>query len=228
MTVPRHVQAAAIIRARIADGTLQPGKPAPSGAALARTAGCATLTARKALRALIEDGTLTPGPSPNARPRVPGPGPGSQTPDKQGLARARRELSAALAARRRAAGHTQHELAALAGCSVTSIGHAETGRLWQSRRFWEQADNALHAGGELLRRHDGYRAAAAPHPASTRQEPAVIIALHTPLEDADPIILDLLKLATETMLAHPPAVPPSLFAMLDTYAADLTEARATA
>jgi transcriptional regulator with XRE-family HTH domain len=215
MTVPRHVQAAAIIRARIADGTLQPGKPAPSGAALARTAGCATLTARKALRALIEDGTLSPGP-------------GSQTPDKQGLARARRELSAALAARRRAAGHTQHELAALAGCSVTSIGHAETGRLWQSRRFWEQADNALHAGGELLRRHDGYRAAAAPHPASTRQEPAVIIALHTPLEDADPIILDLLKLATETMLAHPQAVPPSLFAMLDTYAADLTEARATA
>jgi hypothetical protein len=56
----------------------------------------------------------------------------------------------------------------------------------------------------------------------------VIITASTTLEDADPIILDLHKLATETMLAHPEAVPPSLFALLDTYAADLTEARATA
>jgi DNA-binding transcriptional regulator YhcF (GntR family) len=223
MTVPKHVQAAAIIRTRIANGTLRPGKPAPSGAALARDAGCATLTARKALRTLIEDGTLIPGPSRNARPRVAAP----DDPDRQNLARARRELSAALAARRRAAGHTQHELAALTGFSVTSIGHAETGRLWQSCRFWEQADIALHAGGALLSLHDNYRAAA-PHPASTRPEPAVIITASTTLEDADPIILDLLKLATETMLAHPEAVPPSLFALLDTYAADLTEARATA
>lgn len=156
----KYVQVAAIVRAQITDGTLRPGGPAPSGTALARDSGCSVLTARKALRALIQDGTLLPGPSRNARPRIAGSG--DQSAGRQDLARARRELSGALAARRRAAGLTQHELAALAGCSVTSIGHAETGRLWQSRRFWEQADKALHAGGDLLRLHDAYRAAAAP------------------------------------------------------------------
>jgi DNA-binding transcriptional regulator YhcF (GntR family) len=160
MTVPKHEQAAATVRARIADGTLRPGAAAPSGAALARDSGCAVLTARRALRTLIEDGTLIPGPSRNARPRVPGPD--SQTPNRQDLARARRELSAALAGRRRAAGLTQHELAALAGFSVTAVCHAETGRLRQSRRFWEQADKALCACGELLRLYDAYRAAAPP------------------------------------------------------------------
>jgi hypothetical protein len=44
--------------------------------------------------------------------------------------------------------------------SVTSIGHAETGRLWQSRRFWELADKGVGAGGELLVLLDAYRAAA--------------------------------------------------------------------
>jgi DNA-binding GntR family transcriptional regulator len=39
MTVPRCRQAAAIIRARIADGALRPGEPAPSGAELARITG---------------------------------------------------------------------------------------------------------------------------------------------------------------------------------------------
>jgi hypothetical protein len=44
--------------------------------------------------------------------------------------------------------------------SVTAIGHAETGRLWQSRRFWEHVDKGVSAGGELLVLHDAYRAAA--------------------------------------------------------------------
>jgi hypothetical protein len=57
---------------------------------------------------------------------------------------------------------TQPQLAALTGMSVTSIGHAETGRLWQSRRFWELADKGVGAGGELLVLHDAYRAAAVP------------------------------------------------------------------
>ncbi len=73
-----------------------------------------------------------------------------------------RALSAFLAARRRLAGLTQPQLAALVGVSVTTVGHAETGRLWQSRRFWEGADAVLSAGGELLARHDAYRAAAVP------------------------------------------------------------------
>jgi hypothetical protein len=42
--------------------------------------------------------------------------------------------------------------------SVTTIGHAETGRLWQSRGFWERADKGLSAGGALLALHDAYRA----------------------------------------------------------------------
>ena len=52
---------------------------------------------------------------------------------------------------------TQKQLAALIGCSVTHVGHAETGRLWQAREFWENADSALHVGGELLSLHDTLR-----------------------------------------------------------------------
>jgi GntR family transcriptional regulator len=152
---PRYRQAAALVRARIAAGDLAPGEPAPSGAELARVTGFASLTCRKAIRTLIKDGTLVPGPSPNARPRVAGPRNGGQAP-----ADAARDLSAALAARRHAAGLTQKELADLAGFSVTTVGHAETGRAWQSRRFWEHADKTLNACGELLDLHDAYRAAA--------------------------------------------------------------------
>ena len=138
--LPKYLRVAAAIRRQIADGTLRPGQPAPSGAELSRAFGFSTLTCRKALRALIADGLLVPGPSRNARPRVADP----QAPDlERDLADAARALSAGLAARRHAAGLTQAELAALAGVSVTTVGHAETGRTWQSRRFWERADAAL-------------------------------------------------------------------------------------
>jgi hypothetical protein len=147
----KYEQAAAIVRAQITDGTLKPGQPAPSGDALARLTGFSTLTCRKALRTLIRDGILTPGPSPAARPRVAAPG-GPRPGD------AARRLSRALAAARRASGLTQPALAAITGYSVTTIGHAETGRLWQSRDFWEKADLTLAAGGELTRLYDAYRA----------------------------------------------------------------------
>jgi Helix-turn-helix domain/Bacterial regulatory proteins, gntR family len=217
-TAPKYSQVAARIRAQIADGTLKPGSPAPSGAALARATGFAQLTCRKALVLLIREGALRPGPSPNARPRVAGTDPAG--PDLAARAAA---LSGALAARRRAAGLTQAELAALAGCSVTTIGHAETGRLWQSRRFWENADKTLNGGGHLLALHDAYRAAAPPDP--TLKEAAMIDVIPTPLADRDPLLLQLLSLATETMLAHPEALPADLIAMLDAYAADLIDAR---
>jgi transcriptional regulator with XRE-family HTH domain len=217
-TAPKYAQAAARIRAQIADGTLKPGSPAPSGAALARATGYSPLTCRKALVLLIMEGTLRPGPSPNARPRVAGTDPAG--PDRAARAAA---LSGALADRRRAAGLTQAELAALAGCSTTTVCHAETGRLWQSRRFWENADNALNADGHLLTHHDAHRAAAPPDPA--HKETAMIAVIPTPLADHDPLLLHLLTLATETMLAHPEALPADLIAMLDTYAADLTDAR---
>src|SRR3984885_11660421 len=157
--LPKYLRVAAVIRRQIADGTLRPGQSAPSGAELSRAFGVSTLTCRKALRALIAEGLLVPGPSNNARPRVADP----QAPDvERDLAAAARALSAGLAARRHATGLTQAELAALAGVSVTTVGHAETGRTWQSRRFWERADAALHAAGDLLRLHDAYRAASSP------------------------------------------------------------------
>jgi Bacterial regulatory proteins, gntR family/Helix-turn-helix domain len=155
---PKYARVAAAVRSQIADGTLRPGQPAPSGAALSRVSGYSTLTCRRALRVLIADGVLVPGPSRNARPRVAGAAP---LPAERDLAAAGRALSAGLAARRRANGLTQPELALLAEISVTTVGHAETGRLWQSRRFWERADAALAAGGALLRLHDAYREAGA-------------------------------------------------------------------
>jgi Helix-turn-helix domain/Bacterial regulatory proteins, gntR family len=154
----KYRRVVALVRARVADGTLHPGQPAPSGAELSRITGYSTLTCRKALRVLIADGVLVPGPSRNARPRVAGD---LQPQSERDLADSTRALSAGLAARRRAAGLTQPQLAALAAVSVTTIGHAETGRVWQSRRFWERADAALDAGGDLLRLHDAYRAASA-------------------------------------------------------------------
>jgi len=157
--LPKYLRVAAVIRRQIADGALRPGQPAPSGAELSRAFGFSTLTCRKALRALIAEGLLVPGPSNNARPRVADP----RAPDlERDLAAAARALSAGLAARRHATGLTQAELAALAGVSVTTVGHAETGRTWQSRRFWERADSALRAAGDLLRLHDAYRAASSP------------------------------------------------------------------
>jgi DNA-binding transcriptional regulator YhcF (GntR family) len=157
--LPKYLRVAAAIRRQIADGALRPGQPAPSGAELSRVFGFSTLTCRKALRALIAEGLLVPGPSSNARPRVADP----QAPElERDLADAARALSAGLAARRHAAGLTQAELAALARVSVTTVGHAETGRTWQSRRFWERADDALRAYGDLIRLHDAFRAASSP------------------------------------------------------------------
>ena len=170
MSPPKYKQVAERVRAQIADGMLMPGEPAPSGAALARVTGYSTLTCRKALRILISDGVLVAGPSPGARPRVPALAP---THGERTLSVAARALSGALAARRRAAGLTQPQLAEIVGLSVTAIGHAETGRLWQSRRFWEHVDKGVSAGGELLVLHDAYRAAATGGPTSELDPPSI-------------------------------------------------------
>jgi hypothetical protein len=220
MTLPRYRQAAVIVRARIDAGILQPGEPAPSGAELARITGYAVLTCRRALRTLIADGTLTTGPSPNARPRVAAPG-------RTKAADATRTLSTGLAARRHAAGLTQRDLATLVGRSVTTVGHAETGRTWQSRQFWENCDKALDAHGALLRMHDAYRAALTSDPAPAPDirhatyETAVMIPAPAFLDDQDPAVWNLLRLAAEAMIAHPEAVPADLLSLVDAYAANL-------
>jgi DNA-binding transcriptional regulator YhcF (GntR family) len=214
VSVTKYAQVAADIRARIADGTLLPGQPAPSGAALAHTTGYSVLTCRKALRILIRDGVLVPGPSRNARPRVP-----ARTSSERTVADAARILSESLAAWRRAAGLTQVQLAKMVGVSVTSLGHAETGRLWQGRRFWERADKQLCAGGKLLALHDAYLAAAVPPDPDTSEEtpdaagqaeertaeditPAPAVAV------AGPVICVMLKWADGTVTTvYPPETP---------------------
>jgi transcriptional regulator with XRE-family HTH domain len=160
VSAPKYQQVAARIRAQIADGTLSPGESVPSGAALSRVTGYSALTCRKALRALIRQGVLVPGPSENARPRVPS----RSSPGSKAISDARHCLSESLATLRRAAGLTQPQLAKIVGVSVTTIGHAETGRLWQSRRFWERADEGLNANGNLLALHDTLRAEATRRP----------------------------------------------------------------
>jgi DNA-binding transcriptional regulator YhcF (GntR family) len=144
---------ATLVREKIADGTLKPGGAAPSGAALAKETGFSMLTCRQALRELVADGTLTRGVSATARLRVAQPDRNCRL-DRETL---REALSRTLAARRRAGGLTQPRLAALLAVSVTTVGHAETGRVWQSRDFWQRADGLL--GGELLRLYDSYQAA---------------------------------------------------------------------
>jgi Helix-turn-helix domain/Bacterial regulatory proteins, gntR family len=220
MTVPRYRQAAAIVRARIDAGALQPGEPAPSGAELARITGYASLACRRALRTLIADGTLTAGPSLHARPRVAAPG---RTED----ADATRALSAGLAAYRHAAGVTQRDLAALVGRSVTTVGHAETGRIWQSRQFWENCDKALDAHGALLRLHDAYRAAITADPVSVPDisEPAdrtaaVIIPAPGPNAEGDTAVNDYLRkrmLAVNVLLEVPDDIPDGLESELYCY-----------
>ena len=97
------------------------------------------------------------------------------------------ELSLALARRRYAAGLTQPELARAIGMSVTTVGHAETGRLWQGRRFWERADVALRAGGELLAMFDAWRSCSAP--GTTAGEPVMTT---TPVQlGADGVVITL-------------------------------------
>jgi transcriptional regulator with XRE-family HTH domain len=144
---------AALVRDMIADGTLVPGGAAPSGAELARKTGYQVVTCRAGLRILVADGTLTRGVSATARLRVAQAGESCHG-DAEML---QGELSRTLAARRRAAGLTQPELADVLGVSVTTVGHAETGRTWQSRDFWRQADHLLGADGDLLRLYDTYQ-----------------------------------------------------------------------
>lgn len=146
-------QVMALVRARVSDGTLVPGGPAPSGPELSRITGYGIVTCRNALKALQADGVLIAGVTRNARLRVAGPLSG------QALDDAAQALCGELVTRRRAAGLRQHDLAELIGHSLTSVGHAETGRLWHSADWWELVDKALNAEGELIRLHCAYRAA---------------------------------------------------------------------
>jgi DNA-binding transcriptional MocR family regulator len=73
-TKPAYQRAAAMIRTLIAEGQLKPGDPAPSAAQLARMTGLAAATCTRSIKLLLREGTLIPGASPAARPRIPGTG----------------------------------------------------------------------------------------------------------------------------------------------------------
>jgi Helix-turn-helix domain len=139
---------------------------APSSRELAKELGLAQLTCRKALQLLLATGELTR-VSQSSRYRVPG-----DCPSGAG------ELSRALAARRHEAGITQSELADAIGMSETAVGHAETGRLWQSRAFWEKVDGALNADGDLVARHAAWRSGSAAD--TTTGQPAMSAATVEP------------------------------------------------
>jgi DNA-binding GntR family transcriptional regulator len=153
MPPPKREAVAAYVREMIERGDLKPGSPAPSGAVLATATGYSVLTCRAALRDLIASGTLTPGISPGARPRVAQHG---RTVGNAETLRA--ALSTELASLRHAAKMTQPELAEKLGVSLTTVGHAETGRTWHSRGFWERA-HRFFDGGNLLPMFDALDAA---------------------------------------------------------------------
>jgi len=163
MPAPKRDAVMALIRQMIADGRLTPGQKVPPTADLVKRTGSAPLTCRAALRRLLADGTLMPGVSENARPKVAQ----ACRPVAEKLAE---QLSRSLAGRRRAAGLTQAELAAKLEGSLTTMTHAETGRLWQVREFWDNADLFLGACGELLRLHGEYVAARDGDPQREQEE----------------------------------------------------------
>jgi DNA-binding transcriptional regulator YhcF (GntR family) len=144
-------QLAEVLRARITAGELRPGMLAPSGPELAKETGFNVLTCRKSLQLLCATGELTR-VSRSGRYRVPGDGPTGDG----------RELAQALAERRHTIGLTQPELADAIGMNVTTVGHAETARLWQSRTFWQKVDQVLDADGDLVARFDRWRAGSPP------------------------------------------------------------------
>jgi len=55
---PIYLQIAAILRDRIDSGELRPGRPVPSETTLIQAYGVARLTARKAVRVLVDEGLV--------------------------------------------------------------------------------------------------------------------------------------------------------------------------
>jgi DNA-binding CsgD family transcriptional regulator len=160
----KHEVVADMVRALVEAGVLRPGEMAPAAVALSAVTGCSAYTCLRGLRLLAAEGLLTRGLSGSSRFRVAVPG---LTAAERALAAAEDGLSAGLNAGRRANGMTQQDLAGLLGVCKTTVGHAETRRVWQARDFWERADAALGGDGGLLRLHDAYlRAKAAVAPKS--------------------------------------------------------------
>jgi DNA-binding transcriptional regulator YhcF (GntR family) len=148
---PLWPEAARTVREMIAAGTLKPGDLVPSAREMAQKTGMSRYVFSRALAELARDGTLDPPASRHGRCYVPG----GDSPTA-----AERELSAALAAARRAAGLTQAQFAERAGLSATTVHHAETARFRQmTPQTWARLDLAAGATGALMRLHAAWQAA---------------------------------------------------------------------
>lgn len=163
---PKWRQAVAVVLSLIDSGLLRPGDPVMPATVLAERTGLSPMTCRRALQALTREGVLALNAGIKARRVVAGGEPSAEE-------AARTRLARALAEKRQAAGLHQPELAERIGFSVTSVAHAETGRIWQSQKFWTRADTVLGCGGELLRLRDGWRRAARPGSVPDRDERAL-------------------------------------------------------
>lgn len=159
---PARDEVTRLVRQKIADGTLKPGAAAPSGTALAGETGFYKKTCRAALRALEAEGVLVR-PSPRSWLYVAAPPEAvSAQPEAVSAQLAGEKLSASLKDRRQQQGLTQKQLAEQLGVPVTTVAHAETGRLWQVRPFWERAAGLL--GNGVLDAYDTYKAEQAARP----------------------------------------------------------------
>ncbi|MET7951085.1 helix-turn-helix transcriptional regulator [Micromonospora sp. NPDC005324] len=74
--------------------------------------------------------------------------------DSHAISTARRALGRRLAHLRKAAGLTQHGLAALVRYARSSIASIETGRQYPERTFWNRCDTILQTGGALSAEYD--------------------------------------------------------------------------
>ena len=92
-------------------------------------------------------------------------------PDLEDITQLRRQLGRDLAARRKAAGMLQEELASRIGHTRGSLSNAETGSRDKSRKFWQSCDNVLGTGTHFADWYDriyaGHEPAPSPKAAAT-------------------------------------------------------------
>jgi len=85
-------------------------------------------------------------------------------PDLEDITQLRMQLGRDLAARRKAAGMLQEELASRIGHTRGSLSNAETGNRDKSRKFWESCDSVLGAGTHFADWYDRIYAGHEPAP----------------------------------------------------------------
>jgi transcriptional regulator with XRE-family HTH domain len=81
----------------------------------------------------------------------------------EAITKLRRALGERMSAHRKLAGLSQGDLGRKLYCDRTAIARLEQGQRTKDQRFWQQADDVLHADGALLRAFSELEAAKAEH-----------------------------------------------------------------